>query len=134
MKLLRQLDHLNGLLLNTLDGRDNQDDQVSYLGAALTQICKRLVTRCIDERDDLAGLGLDRERANCLSDETELTGCYRLLVGRLSLQSESVKQCSLAVIDMAHDCYDRGALLIILLVVRLIKFDELNLLLEFHTD
>ena len=89
------IDGLERLRHDAVVGRDNQHDDIGYLGAAGTHAGECLVARSIDE-DDLAAVLLDVIGADVLGDAAGFAaGDVRL--------ADGIEQRCLTVIDVAHD-------------------------------
>lgn len=127
MHCLGQLNHLNCLLLDTFDSRNHQDNHVSDFGTSRAHIYKGLVTWSVDE-SDLSGHSLhvvpfvgcptwDHSAVTSLRIEARVLNCEgtdslcnrSVLLGTLvMIGTERVEQGCLSVVDMTHDCDNRG--------------------------
>ena len=82
-------------------GRHDQDDHVGDLGAARPHHREGFVTRRVEEHDvpvadrDVIGADVLRDAAGFTFGDAGL--------------ANRVEQCGLAVVDVTHDGYDRGA-------------------------
>ncbi len=94
-------DGLDGLRHHAVVGGDDQDDDIGDVGASGAHRGKRLVSRCVNERDR-AAVGLDLIGANVLGDAT----AFGIDDVRLA---NAVQERCLAVVDVAQDRDDGGA-------------------------
>ena len=96
------IDGLDRLRLYTVVGGHHQHDDVGDLGTALAHGGERLVARRVDEGDLVPERRHDLIGADMLGDAAGLLGHD---IGR----ADCVEQRGLAVIDVAHDGYNRRA-------------------------
>ena len=94
------IDRLDCLRHQPIVTRHHQNDDVGHVRTAHPHVGEGFVTRCIQERDQLAALGLDLISADVLGNPASLAFHH---IGT----AQRIQQAGFAVIDMAHDRHHR---------------------------
>jgi hypothetical protein len=95
------IDRLNGLRHDAVIGRDNEHDDIRYVGAARAHLSKGCVTGCVDERKSRA-IMFDGVRADVLGYSARFTSRHPRLTNRIQ------ERC-FPMIDVTHECNDGTA-------------------------
>ena len=104
------VDRLDRLRHQPVIRRDDQDNDVRHIGAALAHFGEGFVARRVEEGDEVTALGLDLIGADMLRDAAGFAAHH---IGA----AQRVEQAGLAVVDVAHDRDDRGTRLQRFLVI-----------------
>ena len=95
------IDGLFGLRHDIVIGCHDNDDHVRHLGTTGTHGGKRLMTRCVEERDTASVLQLHIVGTDVLRDTSRLTGNHIGL-------ADIVEQRCLSMVDVTHHGHNRG--------------------------